>query len=374
MVGPAGRPVSTPPPAPVPSVGDKFPNVVLPGADGVVRNLYNEVGGRPGLVMVLARDTEQQAALRLLTERASALAAAGADVFVIAGGDTPCQPASSQPAAGPVTVFLDQRAEVVPGLLPPEAPAFPEVKAFQPTCALYLLDPNQRLLARLSRNAVADQLDKAQALLEAWQGFPRDRQVFSCGAPVLMLPNIFEPALCRELMELWHQGHQEGSVSDGRQNVYSPDTKKNREHVISEPEISHRISMTLARRIGPELAKVFNYTAPFRFEGHIVLCYTDDRQDFFGLHRDTHRQENPRRFACSTNLNDDFEGGELYFPEYGPYGYKPPAGGSAIFACGLLHEARPVTKGTRFVVTSFFCAAEQPGQGVPSDRRRQMQV
>lgn len=73
-----------------------------------------------------------------------------------------------------------------------------------------------------------------------------------------MLPNTFEPTFCQDLIGLWRNSHQEGSLSDGRKNVYSPDTEKNREHVISEPEISQHISMTLARRIGPELAKVFN--------------------------------------------------------------------------------------------------------------------
>ena len=56
----------------------------------------------------------------------------------------------------------------------------------------------------------------------------------------------------------------------------------------------------------------------------------------------------------SLNLNDDYEGGELTFPEFGPTLYKPRAGMAAVFSCSLLHEALPVTRGRRFVLTTFF--------------------
>ena len=60
---------------------------------------------------------------------------------------------------------------------------------------------------------------------------------------------------------------------------------------------------------------------------------------------------------------DEYEGGELMFPEYGDYRYKPPAGAAAVFACSLLHEALPVTRGRRFALLSFLLDPETPKSG-----------
>ena len=60
-----------------------------------------------------------------------------------------------------------------------------------------------------------------------------------------------------------------------------------------------------------------------------------------------------RRFAVSVNLNSDFEGGEVSFPEYGPQGFKPPAGGAVVFSCSLLHAVSKVTSGRRFAFLPF---------------------
>ena len=55
------------------------------------------------------------------------------------------------------------------------------------------------------------------------------------------------------------------------------------------------------------------------------------------------------RFAVSLNLNDDFEGGELVFPEYAGVKVSPPAGAAAVFSCSVLHrgaagDARPALR------------------------------
>ena len=65
-------------------------------------------------------------------------------------------------------------------------------------------------------------------------------------------------------------------------------------------------------------------------------------------------QADPRKFSLSLNLNDDFTGGALRFPEYGERVYSPPKGGGVIFSCSLLHEAMPVESGRRFGLLLFF--------------------
>ena len=54
------------------------------------------------------------------------------------------------------------------------------------------------------------------------------------------------------------------------------------------------------------------------------------------------------------NLNaEDYEGGALRFPEYGPELYAPATGDAVVFSCSLLHEATDVENGLRYVLLSF---------------------
>ena len=52
--------------------------------------------------------------------------------------------------------------------------------------------------------------------------------------------------------------------------------------------------------------------------------------------------------------NDDFQGGDLRFAEFGPATYRPPVGGAVVFSCALLHEATRVTAGRRYAFLPFF--------------------
>ena len=103
--------------------------------------------------------------------------------------------------------------------------------------------------------------------------------------------------------------------------------------------------------------KLHAFDREFAFDAHVVLSYSADGRHFFGAHRDNGAPTTAdRAFAVSLNLNDDFEGGELIFPEYAGVKVSPPTGAAAVFSCSILHEALPVTRGRRFVLTTFFRA------------------
>jgi predicted 2-oxoglutarate/Fe(II)-dependent dioxygenase YbiX len=87
-----------------------------------------------------------------------------------------------------------------------------------------------------------------------------------------------------------------------------------------------------------------------------VACYEAHNQGFFNRHRDnTTKGTAHRRFAMTLNLNTgEYDGGCLWFPEYGSQLYRPDIGEAVIFSCSLLHEATPVTNGRRFALLSFF--------------------
>jgi predicted 2-oxoglutarate/Fe(II)-dependent dioxygenase YbiX len=85
-----------------------------------------------------------------------------------------------------------------------------------------------------------------------------------------------------------------------------------------------------------------------------VSCYASEDGGHFRPHRDnTTRGTSHRRFAVSINLNSEFEGGEVGFPEYGPRTYKAPAGGAVVFSCSLLHSVSRVTAGRRLAFLPF---------------------
>ena len=82
----------------------------------------------------------------------------------------------------------------------------------------------------------------------------------------------------------------------------------------------------------------------------------DDAADeaVFHPHRDNTTQGTAhRKFACSINLNADFDGGDLRFGEYGLTTYRPPVGGAVVFSCALMHEATRVSRGRRYAFLPF---------------------
>jgi predicted 2-oxoglutarate/Fe(II)-dependent dioxygenase YbiX len=89
-------------------------------------------------------------------------------------------------------------------------------------------------------------------------------------------------------------------------------------------------------------------------ERYVVARYAAEDGGHFRAHRDnTTRATAHRRFAVSINLNEDYEGGEISFPEYGPRSLKPPAGGAVIFSCSLLHQVSKMTRGARYAFLPF---------------------
>ena len=111
----------------------------------------------------------------------------------------------------------------------------------------------------------------------------------------------------------------------------------------------------LVRRVMPAILQVFQ-TRIVQIEMPRVGCYDAGSGGWFRRHRDnTTRYTAHRQFALSINLNasDDYDGGEVRFPEFGRQLYRPPAGGAVVFSCGLLHEVVPVTRGRRFGLFTF---------------------
>ncbi len=181
---------------------------------------------------------------------------------------------------------------------------------------------------------------------------------FEAPAPILVLSDVFEPDLCASLIRHFDQigGNKSRFMQElnGKPvEVVDPEWKRRRDHMINDLSLIGELRRRIARRVAPEMQKAFHFKTT-RTERDLIGCYRAEDQDHFGAHRDdvtaatAHRQ-----FAVSINLNDDFEGGETCFPEFGARRYKGPAGAAMIFSCSMLHDVSKVTKGRRYAYLTF---------------------
>lgn len=177
-------------------------------------------------------------------------------------------------------------------------------------------------------------------------------------APVLAIPRIFEPEFCRSLIAAYDDmgGEPSGFMReiDGVTRLMSDVAHKRRSDVhLPDGQLKDQARARIIRRLVPAIQKAFQFQAT-RMERYLVACYDAEAGGYFRPHRDnTTKGTAHRRFAVSINLNADFEGGDLRFPEYGSRTYRPTPGGAVVFSCSLLHEATPVTKGKRYAFLPF---------------------
>lgn len=219
--------------------------------------------------------------------------------------------------------------------------------------AWMLLDPTLRLLQSFA-------LAESEALFATLQALPApaEHAGVATPAPVMIAPRIFEPELCERLIALHTEtaGELTGVMRDrGDRTAYVMDElKRRRDVVIEAPALIAEIRERLEKRLFPQIERGFSFQAT-RIERYLVSCYAEDDGGVFHAHRDnTTFQTAHRKFAGSINLNDDFTGGDLRFPEFGRSTYRPPIGAACVFACGLLHEATKVTSGRRYAFLPFF--------------------
>jgi predicted 2-oxoglutarate/Fe(II)-dependent dioxygenase YbiX len=178
-------------------------------------------------------------------------------------------------------------------------------------------------------------------------------------APVLAVPDVFEPALCRRLIDLYEAdgGVESGFMRDVggmTRMLVDPRHKVRRDYLIEEPALARELNLRLLHRLLPMVKRAFQYSAT-RVERLLVGCYEAETGGYFRAHRDdTSKGTAHRRFAVTINLNaGEYEGGDLMFPEFGPRTYRAETGGAIVFSCSLLHQAMPVTKGRRWAFLPF---------------------
>jgi predicted 2-oxoglutarate/Fe(II)-dependent dioxygenase YbiX len=213
-----------------------------------------------------------------------------------------------------------------------------------------VLDPSLRVLRRF---AICDGAEALAFLRGCIEVTPDDTW-----APVLQVPNVFEPEFCDQLISYYERegGDISGFMRDveGRTvGIHDPAMKQRRDCYIQDIPLRQAAVARLVRRLNPAIERALQFR-PTRIERHIIGCY-EEGAGHFRPHRDNITKGTAhRKFAVTINLNaGDYEGGDLRFPEFGSRTYCAPTGGALVFSCSLLHEATPVLKGKRYAFLPF---------------------
>jgi predicted 2-oxoglutarate/Fe(II)-dependent dioxygenase YbiX len=308
------------------------------------RFAFGSLGGRYILLAFLpARGPERDAAVQLVRDHAQHFSD---DRIVFFGVLPDWESFATLQDAPPIRWFLDEGGELR--------------RTYRAQAAGGEVAPEWVLIDPMLRAVGAAPLDQGASVLAhvASLGHPDAHAGVPLHAPVLIVPRVFEPELCRNLISYYRQigGTPSGvmRVRDGKTVGVLDDFKKRRDVEVLDDGLIAATRGRIAQRLLPEVAKAFQFEAT-RMERHLVACYDAKEGGYFNPHRDnTTPGTAHRKFAVSINLNaEEFEGGDLRFPEFGRKTYRPPTGGAVVFSCSLLHEATPVTRGARFAFLPF---------------------
>jgi peroxiredoxin len=225
--------------------------------------------------------------------------------------------------------------------------------------AVFLIDRAFRIVTAEPIEQTAQVLDRLEAALSA-----EALQAELPFAPVLTLPNVFEPAFCAELIAYFEAlgGTPSGFAMDVNgltTDLIDSRFKRRLDVFIAHETLAAAARERLKTRLIPMVRRAFGWQAT-EIERDLICRYDADDQGFFSAHRDDVTAGTAhRKFAVTINLNtEDYEGGRLRFPEFGRRTYAPPTGGATVFCCSLLHEVTPVTRGRRYCFVPFLYDAD----------------
>ncbi len=202
----------------------------------------------------------------------------------------------------------------------------------------FVLDPTLRIVAaiRFQKSGVerSHLLDVLRTIREKEAG-----SNVEVPPPVLSIPDVFEPELCRRLVATFRTIPDVTGNAGGKRRV---------DQVIEDDDLVTEIGVRIQRRIVPEMTKAFGFHAT-KTDRHVVALYGEGAS--LPSQRDDVSLPGPR-FALSVSLSEDYEGGELCFPEYGRHRYRPPLGTALLFSSSILHRVSPVVRGRCYTCLS----------------------
>jgi predicted 2-oxoglutarate/Fe(II)-dependent dioxygenase YbiX len=312
------------------SVGDPMPRITLPLAAGGLFDSWHPMTWGLAIIYWLGAPPEAS----IVAQLGDALAACETLLYFVAA-------ALPEVLGGASSALLDRANELG--------------RAFEASGPLAIVvDASGRVAALLP----APTADGVAVLATRLYGATTP-DVVRAKAPVLLLDRVVEPGLCRSLVDHWEHSEKSANVVGSvTGNVVNTEVKRRQDVQLDHPDLFVQLRDCLVRRVVPMISQAF-HARIMVIEAPIVGCYEAASGGRFQRHRDNSSPYTAhRQFALSINLNadDEYEGGEVRFPEFGRQLYRPAAGGALVFSTSLLHEVVPVIRGRRFGVFTFLSA------------------
>jgi peroxiredoxin len=328
------------------SVGDVMPDWAMTDPDGKSFSFYTDSVAGNILVVLFSPDPDAGATSQLdrFLHRAAEFKAAGARIYFVTGSADQLRLISSDSIVG----LVDHQQQIRQSLQPQGGPVTVVFRQNNHVAGVFDGDFDAQATNALATVRII-QTESATALMD-----PRH-------PPVLLVPEVFSPGECRELIDIFHTRGQVYLQEKAALDYIGGDYKMRVPEHMREDRVDHfffeqtTLKFLSARisRVMPEILKVFQYRIT-KYESLRMACYRGARLGYRHAHRDKTSAHMHRRFAMSINLNtEEFQGGELRFPEFGDRRYRPGSGDAILFSSSLLHEALEVTAGTRFVFLAF---------------------
>lgn len=343
--------------------GDRMPTINLPDQHADIINTSDKARGGPIFIMLYPSQKDPSCATELesLFALAPRMLAEGTHLFAV-GGD-------------PLPSVKKLAAQHDPGffLMSDEEHTVADALGLRGKSIGFVLNPAQKIQSIITpgHTPIAERAATELAKL-------RPPEPYNPGfhPPILAIPQVLPRDFCAYLIEQFEKRGNEASgtfrVNKGKKiHALNIDVKQRRDHHVVDKDLLDQIYPYIERRVVPEIYRAF--FCPIKFvEEFKIVRYDADPGGYFRPHRDnTSERGAHRRFAMTLNLNaEDYEGGELRFPEFDNATYKPATGEAVVFSCSLLHEATDVTEGQRYVLLSFMY--DESGRQVLVENRSTM--
>ncbi len=322
--------------------GDSAPWFRAPTLEGNARFEFDTVAGRYILLLFTAPGArgDSAAAFRLVLEHRALFDDLRASFFGVLRNPDDGALNGIRPAKPGLRFFIDRDGKIVVGFGGASGGPF-----------WVLLDPALRVIDTAP-------IAEGRRLFELLQSLPHPQDRLDSNAPVLTVERVFEPDMCRRLIDLFESA---GGIDSGFMRDIDGKTvglidykhKRRADHVINDEGLRAELRARIEHHLLPSVKKAFQFEAS-RIERYIVACYDGESGGHFRAHRDnTTKGTAHRRFACTINLNTGYDGGDLQFPEYSARSYRAPPGGAVVFSCSMLHAATRVTRGRRYAFLPF---------------------
>ena len=173
---------------------------------------------------------------------------------------------------------------------------------------------------------------------------------------VFSLP-LYEAKLCRSIVNSlkrlrdWSAAEIRLETGPGQYGSFTRlDTRSARILTSSRAEQLHQqFDMRIDKVINPFIKHVWGVDLP-EHSGTQILRYPPGGH--YIVHQDAGADLRDRYFTVVCYLNDDFEGGDTWFPSLN-YSAIPKTGKAIVFPAEFWHCAQPVIRGEKYVIVSW---------------------